>query len=258
MSFRGLWAPVLIATLCLGLGTLGGVVTARLTGAQAHVPVRFTPPSEPPLDFRLRDQNGHWTRPRDARGRVLALTFLFTSCDDVCPAEAQTIGKAVREAGRGVEVFAVSVDPVGDTPDRARRFLRRIGVRNLPFHYLLGTRRELRPVWAHFGIVPIAASRMEAEAAARSGIERLAEEQGYEEDEMHTNRTEPPAAATEAYPDTSDEQYRGRPRHDLPAFEHSAYVLLVDKHGRQRAGFPFEQLKATRLRRDMQALLAEP
>jgi|tagenome__1003787_1003787.scaffolds.fasta_scaffold20910015_2 hypothetical protein len=131
--------------------------------------------------------------------------------------------------------------------------MRRIGVQDLPFHYLLGTRRELKPVWAHFGIVPIGASPREAEAAARSGIGRLAAEEGKT---PHAGR-QAPVAAREPYPDTSDEQCRGRPRHDLPEFEHSAYVLLIDKRERQRVGFPAEQLDATRLRLDMQALLRE-
>ena len=203
-------------------------------------------------------KNGRVTSPRDALGKVLVMTFLFTSCDDVCPAQAQIIGEAARKAGKGVEVYAVSVDPVADTPVRVRSFLRRTGLGSDGFRYLLGTREQLRPVWARYGIVPIAASPAEAEAAARVGIAKLAGEQGEEEGEgryhVHSDRKEVPAAAREVYPDTSDERYRGRPRHDLPQFEHSAYVLLIDKRGRQRVGFPFEQLDATLLRHDIRAL----
>jgi hypothetical protein len=68
-----------------------------------------------------------------------------------------------------------------------------------------------------------------------------------------------PAAASEEYPDTGDLQYRGRVRHIAGwDFEHSAYVLLIDKHGEQRVGIPFEQLTADSLARDIRTLLAEP
>jgi cytochrome oxidase Cu insertion factor (SCO1/SenC/PrrC family) len=40
-------------------------------------------------------------------------------------------------------------------------------------------------------------------------------------------------------------------------YEHSAYVLLIDKRGEQRMGIPFEQLTAASLARDLRILLAE-
>jgi protein SCO1/2 len=41
-------------------------------------------------------------------------------------------------------------------------------------------------------------------------------------------------------------------------FEHSAYVLLIDKQGRQRIGFPVDQLTPEGLVHDLRALEAEP
>lgn len=41
-------------------------------------------------------------------------------------------------------------------------------------------------------------------------------------------------------------------------FEHSAYVLLIDKQGRQRIGFPVDQLTPEGLAHDIRALEAEP
>jgi hypothetical protein len=39
--------------------------------------------------------------------------------------------------------------------------------------------------------------------------------------------------------------------------EHSAYVLLIDRHGEQRVGIPFEQLSPAALAREIRTLLAE-
>jgi hypothetical protein len=68
-----------------------------------------------------------------------------------------------------------------------------------------------------------------------------------------------PPAADDPYPDPSDLAYRGRARHIAGwDFEHSAYVMLIDKHGTQRLGIPFESLTPRSLAHDMRTLLAEP
>jgi protein SCO1/2 len=41
-------------------------------------------------------------------------------------------------------------------------------------------------------------------------------------------------------------------------FEHSAYVMLIDKRGVQRLGIPYERLDPDRLAQDLQVLLDEP
>jgi len=41
------------------------------------------------------------------------------------------------------------------------------------------------------------------------------------------------------------------------AFDHSAYVLLIDRHGRQRIGFPVQQLTPEGLAHDIRRLQAE-
>jgi protein SCO1 len=90
---------------------------------------------------------------RELRGRPYTVTFLYTSCPDVCPLIGQELGEALGRLGRAsgkVAVVAVSVDPKGDTAEAARSWLRR---HRLPsnFHYGIGSERELRPVWkAHF------------------------------------------------------------------------------------------------------------
>jgi cytochrome oxidase Cu insertion factor (SCO1/SenC/PrrC family) len=64
-----------------------------------------------------------------------------------------------------------------------------------------------------------------------------------------------PDAANEACPNADDLTFRGRARHAAGAdYEHSAYVLLIDPEGEQRVGFPFEQLDAALLAKDIRLL----
>ena len=257
------------------MGALGGVLAATLGTAKPDpAEERFTPPPVRPYDFSLTDQDGKRHSLRDARGKIVVLTFLYSTCRDFCPRQGGIIGQALAEVkSPDVRVYAVTVDPVGDTPRRAQAWLDRYGLRGGPVSFLIGSRRELKPVWAAYGIVPIGASRAEAKAAAAAS-DRI---DGYYEGEQYVYTPErgaalareeseaagvevsgkPAPTAGDPYPAPDDRRYRGHRRHAALDFEHSAYVLLIDKHSRQRVGFPFETLDDDLLAHDLRTLLAE-
>lgn len=248
--------------MCLVLGALGGVLVAELQeGPQARP--RFIPPREEARDFRLRDEDGKWRTLADARGDVVVLTFLYSGCWDLCPAQAADIVQAVGKVGEGVTVYGVSVDPVGDTPRRVRAWLGVRGLLEAPVHFLIGARRELAPVWTAYGIVPVNASPEEA-AAAAVATDRIREQAAAEGVDLASRPYEhperpPPAEARDPYPDSRRLEFRGRSRHAQGVlFEHSAYVMLIDKRGVQRLGIPFERLDPDTLAQDLQVLLDEP
>ncbi len=236
----GVIVPVLV---CLALGGLGGLGTALVTKPEAEArPARFTVPRQPPPSFRLRDVPGRWRTPASARGDVLIVTFIYTSCRDLCPRQAAEIKEAVLASGGGVQVYAITVDPEQDTPAHAQAWLKRMGVAGGPVHILLGDRAELQPVWDRFGIVPIATEPRAANAGG-SGQHAAPAARAV------------PSAALDPYPAVGDGNYRGHRRHARGLdFEHSAYALLIDKRGRQRVGFPYELIRSDLLLADMQAL----
>ena len=57
------------------------------------------------------------------RGRPVVVTFLYTTCQDSCPIQAQTVRGALDELGHDVPALAIAVDPPRDTPERAQAFL---------------------------------------------------------------------------------------------------------------------------------------
>lgn len=112
------------------------------------------PPGATVPDFALRDQDGETVRAAGLRGDgPVVYTFIYATCEDTCPLQVQQIRGALDELGRDIPVIGVSVDPRNDTRRRARRFLleQRMTGR---MRFLLGTERELRPVWKGFGIAP--------------------------------------------------------------------------------------------------------
>jgi protein SCO1/2 len=144
---------VVIGALVAALAVPAAVLLAR-GGEEADF--RGSQPPEglllPP--FELHDDQGRLIRSADLRGKVLAVTFLDTECTEACPIIAAQVSRAMRALGgdrNGVEAIAITVDPVGDTPERIEGFLTRYRARGT-LRYLDGTVAELRPVWRGFQV----------------------------------------------------------------------------------------------------------
>jgi protein SCO1/2 len=111
------------------------------------------PPSIPPADFRLDDEEGRPVRLADLRGKPVVVTFLYTTCKDTCPLTVDQIRFALDELGHDVPVVAVSVDPRNDSARAARRFSlqRRMTGR---MRWVLGDEAKLRRLWKAYGVQP--------------------------------------------------------------------------------------------------------
>lgn len=103
--------------------------------------------------FTLAQARGGRLSTASLEGNPYLVTFLYTDCPDVCPLIAHEVKQALEDLGpRGDQVtaIAVSADPIADTPQAVRAWLKR---NSMPtnFRYLVGTEDELQPVWkAHF------------------------------------------------------------------------------------------------------------
>lgn len=104
-------------------------------------------------DFTLRNQDGDAVSMRSLRGKPVIVTFLYTTCDDTCPAQAQTVRGALDDLGEDVPALAIAVDPPRDTPERAKLFLAKAKALGR-IDFVLGTRAELKPLWKAFFIRP--------------------------------------------------------------------------------------------------------
>lgn len=101
-------------------------------------------------DFALRDQDGRRVTMRALRGRPVVVAFLYSTCQDSCPVQAQQIKGALNELGQDVPALAVSVDPANDTPRSAAAFNSEQRMTGR-LTWVLGTRAELAPVWKAYG-----------------------------------------------------------------------------------------------------------
>src|SRR5690349_12843358 len=116
---------------------LVGLIVFLLIGVVAVGVLLFSKPStfrgttygEPyPVapEFRLARAGGDSFQLSDARGKVVALFFGYTSCPDVCPTTLAELRQALDELGsqaEQVQVVFVTVDPERDTPERVQEYV---------------------------------------------------------------------------------------------------------------------------------------
>jgi protein SCO1/2 len=111
------------------------------------------PPGAKVPAFTLTDQDGKTVTAASLRGRPTVFAFIYSTCQDTCPAQVQTIRQALDATHAGVNVVGVTVDPETDTPKLAQTFLLKQTMTGR-MRFLLGTRAQLQPVWDAFGIRP--------------------------------------------------------------------------------------------------------
>jgi protein SCO1/2 len=109
---------------------------------------------KPAPNFRLTDQAGKQISLTQFKGEPVILTFLYTNCPDECPLTAEKLHTTLQSMGSSaqhVAVVAVSTDPARDTVAAALKFSKAHNMQD-SWHYLVGTRSELVPVWTSYGI----------------------------------------------------------------------------------------------------------
>jgi protein SCO1 len=151
-------ALVLIAGV-VALLTVGGsagapskkltVGAAKFEAAGLLTPIRAAPP------LALRNYLGEPVNIASYRGKAVLVTFLYTHCPDICPLITAQLRVAQNLMGPATaskaQIIAVSVDPRGDTPKAVAAFLAHHEMTGR-MQYLIGSARELAPVWAAWGV----------------------------------------------------------------------------------------------------------
>ncbi|MEX0804472.1 MAG: cytochrome c oxidase assembly protein [Candidatus Binatia bacterium] len=102
----------------------------------------------------MTDQFGKRVSLTDFRGKVVALTFLYTYCPDVCPLVAQKIKETRRLLGNNasrVVFLVVTVDPERDSVARLYEYSNKFDMLE-NWHFATGSQEELRPIWDYYWV----------------------------------------------------------------------------------------------------------
>ncbi|HEX4720634.1 MAG TPA: SCO family protein, partial [Thermoleophilaceae bacterium] len=156
-------ALALFATTCALFAVIAVFAISRISAQTDSPPVVHTsdspfrggtlPPRVHAPEFTLTDQNAKRVSMAEYRGKPVVVTYTYTHCKETCPLQAQMIRGALDDVGHDIPALAISVDPFGDTRASARAFLAKQKMTGR-MRYVLGTRRQLQPVWRGFAIQP--------------------------------------------------------------------------------------------------------
>ncbi|PYM94326.1 MAG: hypothetical protein DME04_08645 [Candidatus Rokuibacteriota bacterium] len=138
---------------------LAATLAVLVLGACARGPAEMMPP------FALVDQSGVTVKSEGLQGRVLVVSFVFTTCREACPlitaqlARVQARARAEKLGGR-VQFVSITLDPVTDTPETLRRYAVAHGVDLASWHFLTGPPDDVARVIRAFGLATVAGDRI--------------------------------------------------------------------------------------------------
>jgi protein SCO1 len=110
----------------------------------------------PAPEFTLTSQDGVRVTLGDLRSKVVAVTFIYTSCPDTCPLLTAKMAQVQDELGPNfgpkITFVSITVDPKRDTPDVLREYAHTFGANLAGWSFLTGRPESIREVAQRYGI----------------------------------------------------------------------------------------------------------
>jgi protein SCO1/2 len=120
-------------------------------------------PQEAPLpriapapEFALTSQDGAEVTLADFRGKVVAVTFIFTMCTLTCPVLTPMMSfvqdRLGPDFGERIAFVSITVDPERDTPDVLKEYAQAFGANLAGWAFLTGSPAAIRDVTRRYGV----------------------------------------------------------------------------------------------------------
>lgn len=113
----------------------------------------------PAPDFTLTDQSGKTVRMADLKGKVLLVSFVFTTCTNSCPATTLRMSLVEQELKkRGllkddrVRLLSITLDPERDRPEVLRDYMRLYEADSADWSFLTGPPEQVNKTVAAWGM----------------------------------------------------------------------------------------------------------
>jgi protein SCO1 len=114
------------------------------------------PKIAPAPEFTLTSQDGMSVSLADLRGKVVAVTFIYTLCTDTCPVLTPMMSfvqdRLGPDFGTKVAFVSITVDPERDTPAVLKEYARAFGADLGGWAFLTGARETIREVTRRYGV----------------------------------------------------------------------------------------------------------
>src|SRR4030095_1078695 len=147
------------------IGVLGAFLLAGAGATAAHdgahqaanpAPSVKRPGADYFPNVELLTQDGRAVRFYDdlLKGKSVAIAFMFTSCQDVCPLETANMVQLRRQlgerAGKDIHLFSISIDPQTDTPAVLKEYAEKFGA---DWTFLTGKPDDIKLIGKKLGMI---------------------------------------------------------------------------------------------------------
>jgi protein SCO1 len=109
-----------------------------------------------PPDFALISQDGAEVTLAALRGKVVALTFIYTSCPDICPMLTDKLARVQDELGSDfgsrIAFVSITTDPERDTPDVLKGYAEAFEANLAGWSFLTGEGAAVLDVAHRYGV----------------------------------------------------------------------------------------------------------
>ena len=138
----------LFLVIVLALAAIAGLGSWFAAGAlKRHDDIRAIAPDQPRRleNFSLTDESGNNVTRDAVRGKILAVSFLFTSCSLTCPEVTKRMAEIQSLTGTNddVRLLSLTVDPRTDTPPVLAKWGARFGADTNRWFLLTGDKAQL-------------------------------------------------------------------------------------------------------------------
>jgi protein SCO1/2 len=110
-------------------------------------------------DFTLTTQDGNKFSSKDLKGKILLVSFIFTTCNGTCPATTHRMGQIQEELktrgllkDAGVRLLSITLDPVRDTPEALRGYMKLYDAEPAHWTFLTGPPEQVSSVVKAWGM----------------------------------------------------------------------------------------------------------
>jgi protein SCO1/2 len=114
------------------------------------------PKIAPAPEFSLTSQDGGRVTLADFRGKVVAVTFIYTLCTTTCPVLTPMMSFVQDQLGSNfgtkIAFVSITVDPERDTPQVLKEYAQAFGANLAGWAFLTGTPDAIRDVMRRYGV----------------------------------------------------------------------------------------------------------
>jgi len=143
------------AALVLTLVALASLMSPR-DDPQDISPEQQLPKIAPAPGFTLTSQDGAQISLADLRGKVVAVTFIFTLCTATCPVLTPMMSlvqdRLGPDFGTNVAFVSITIDPERDTPEMLKLYAQMYGADLAGWSFLTGEAAAIQDLTRRYGV----------------------------------------------------------------------------------------------------------